>query len=235
MKQKRSIAAVPIKVENENDKATETKILDAAEKLFSEYGYDATAIRMINLIANVNSGAIHYYFRTKEDLFRRVVLRRSRIFAEDRLARLAACREDADRQPLLDQIIEAYVMPYTNPALGSPEERLRFARLRARLMLEQRNENDSPLREPHEAAGQRFVDALADSLPHLSHSEVQFRYLIMWSALNTLSAGLGRAAFGGQIIGEGDHPMVELQKMIPQLVQLFTAFFRAPSTEPASK
>ena len=209
------------------DDNTENRILDAAEELFSQFGFEGTAVRAINAVASVNSGAIHYYFRTKEDLFRKVIQRRGRILADDRLRRLEACREEPGRPPLLEQIVHAYIAPYANPALGSAEQRLRFARLRAHLMVEQRENDPSLLGNRHESTGQRFVDTLAGALPHLSRREVRLRYLVMWSALNTLSAGLGPIALGERILGEDENPVADFERLIPRLTQMFADFFRA--------
>lgn len=214
-----------------SDAGTEARILDSAEKLFAEFGFEGTSVRTINADASVNSGAIHYHFGSKEDLFRKVVHRRASILAQDRLSRLEACRAEDGRPPILEQIIEAYVAPYLNPKLGSLEERLRFARLRARLMAEQGQTDPSPLGKVHEDVGQRFVDMLAGALPHLSHREMQVRYLIMWSALNTLSAGHSRVALGSARPAKEEHPLAEFQVLVPELITLFAALFRAPSTQ----
>src|SRR5262245_60033108 len=53
----------------QTDETTRARLLDAAEKLFAEFGFEGTSVRAINAEADVNSGAIHYHFRTKEDLF----------------------------------------------------------------------------------------------------------------------------------------------------------------------
>ena len=55
-----------------------------------------------------------------------------------------------------------------------------------------------PLGQTHEDTGRRFVEALTRALPVLSPEEVRLRYLVMWSALNTLSAGLGFSALSGR-------------------------------------
>jgi len=54
-----------------NKKTSETRqtILDAACKLFSEYGYNDVTTRMIAENANVNLGGIHYHFGSKETLY----------------------------------------------------------------------------------------------------------------------------------------------------------------------
>jgi AcrR family transcriptional regulator len=209
------------------DEATKDRLLDAAERLFAEYGYEGTSVRAINTEASVNSGAIHYYFRTKDELFREVVNRRGRVLAAERTAALAACAEGPDRPPLIEQIIAAYIGPYAAPALGSREKRLLFARLRARLMADNRDIDSSPLGPDHEATGRRFVAALAKALPDLPAAEVELRYLIMWGALNTLSAGLGRAALGHAVERDPD-PIGEFETMMPRLTALFAGMFRMP-------
>jgi AcrR family transcriptional regulator len=210
------------------DDTTRTRLLDAAEKLFAERGFEGASVREINAEADVNSGAIHYYFKAKEDLFRAVIRRRAEVLSNDRLTRLARCGIGEDRAPMLEQIIKAYITPYTNPALGGPEERLRFARLRARLMAEQTDADPSPLGTEHEHTGQKFVQALRDALPGLPLREVRVRYLIMWSALNTLSAGLGHVALGQERGEPRKHALTEFEEMVPDLVTLFAALFQRP-------
>jgi AcrR family transcriptional regulator len=215
------------------DADTETRLLDSAEKLFAQFGYDGTSVRAINEDARVNSGAIHYYFRTKEELLRKVIERRGAILSQERLRRLEVCREEDSRPPLLEQIIYSYIAPYiapeTDEALGSIEQRLYFARLRARRMAESRDTEPVPFSSTYRNTNQRFVDTLAGALPHLSRSEVRLRYLIMWSALNTLSAGLGRSAFGES--PDSQHPLKEFESMAPKLIAAFAALFRAPEGE----
>jgi AcrR family transcriptional regulator len=53
---------------------TRQRILDAAEQIFAEIGYEATTIRAICERAEVkNIGAINYYFRGKENLYAETV------------------------------------------------------------------------------------------------------------------------------------------------------------------
>src|SRR6202007_473568 len=44
-------------------------ILDVAEKVFSELGYDGASTRMISGEAGVNMAMLNYYFGSKEGLF----------------------------------------------------------------------------------------------------------------------------------------------------------------------
>jgi len=47
---------------------TKQKILDTAEKLFSQNGFHATSVNKIAKEANVNKALIYYYFKDKNDL-----------------------------------------------------------------------------------------------------------------------------------------------------------------------
>ena len=73
--------------------------MDAAEKVFSQFGFEGTSVRMINAEAQVDSGAIHYHFRTKQDLFRAVIKRRGEVLSSDRLMRLARCTDGRGGSP----------------------------------------------------------------------------------------------------------------------------------------
>ena len=54
------------------DKNKEQAILEAAEKEFLEKGFDASKTTKICLLAGVTHAMLHYYYRTKENLFNMV-------------------------------------------------------------------------------------------------------------------------------------------------------------------
>ena len=56
-----------------NELSTEDKIFDAANNIFLLYGYHGTTLQHIATEADVNKSAIHYYFRSKERLYLKVV------------------------------------------------------------------------------------------------------------------------------------------------------------------
>ena len=55
---------------------TKERILDVAETLFMEHGYEATSLRAITAAADVNLAAVNYHFGSKEELFQSVLTRR---------------------------------------------------------------------------------------------------------------------------------------------------------------
>ena len=54
---------------------TRERILDVAERLFMERGYEATSLRMVTGAAEVNLAAVNYHFGSKEGLLREVFRR----------------------------------------------------------------------------------------------------------------------------------------------------------------
>jgi len=54
------------------DITTEQLILEAAEKLFLEKGFAMTSTTEIARVAGCNQALVHYYFRTKENLFQSI-------------------------------------------------------------------------------------------------------------------------------------------------------------------
>lgn len=58
---------------NANRRETERLILSAAEKVFAEAGFGGATMQLIADMAGLPKANLHYYFATKEELYRRVV------------------------------------------------------------------------------------------------------------------------------------------------------------------
>src|SRR5208282_604234 len=86
---------------------TKTKILDAAEKLFGQNGFDATSLRDITTEAQVNLAAVNYHFQSKESLIDAVIVRRLGPVNRRRLEMLDAAGPSAS----VEQIVEAFISP----------------------------------------------------------------------------------------------------------------------------
>lgn len=56
----------------ENDKQTEEKIFEAATDVFLDKGMDGARMQDIAIHAGINKALLHYYFRTKDQLFNAV-------------------------------------------------------------------------------------------------------------------------------------------------------------------
>src|SRR5512142_3230435 len=92
--------------------ATKVRILDAAETLFMEHGFEATTLRQITSAAGVNLAAAHYHFGSKEDLFEAVLKRRLDPMNVERLALLTRFESESAPRPLsCEKILAAMFIP----------------------------------------------------------------------------------------------------------------------------
>ncbi|MBQ2702585.1 MAG: TetR/AcrR family transcriptional regulator [Alistipes sp.] len=73
-------------MEGEDKQSKEQQILAAAEKEFLSKGYDGARTTSIAQAAGVTHAMLHYYFRTKEQLFERIVDDKFRLMAQSMLA-----------------------------------------------------------------------------------------------------------------------------------------------------
>jgi len=71
---------------------TKDKIILAAEKLFSEHGFEQTSLRQITSEADVNLASVNYHFGSKKSLIQAVMARYQSVFMpalDEQLSRLA--------------------------------------------------------------------------------------------------------------------------------------------------
>lgn len=92
---------------------TKDRILDAAERLFAEHGFEGTSLRRITAAAGANLAAVNYHFQTKDQLIQALVLRNigpvncARFEMLDRIE-----AEHAAPAPLpLEDVVEAFIAP----------------------------------------------------------------------------------------------------------------------------
>src|SRR6516225_5852882 len=90
-------------------KSLKEALLDAAEALYAENGFDGVALRALTQRAGTNLGSVNYYFGSKENLFRDVVGRRLRPINARRLQALeTALAKAGANPPKLEEVLDAF-------------------------------------------------------------------------------------------------------------------------------
>lgn len=74
-----------------DDQNMELKILESAEKLFLEQGFLKTTTGQIAQLAGCNQALVHYYYRTKEQLFERVYEQKIQLLFSNFIAEVETC------------------------------------------------------------------------------------------------------------------------------------------------
>ncbi len=168
--------------------ATRTRILDAAEYLFSEHGVKGASLRAIVAHAGVNLAAVNYHFGSKKGLLEAVFARRTIPISEERLEMLAQCRDGEGRPPLLQQIISAFLEPGMRGHHGGAT----FARLRARMAADASDDTRDLMARYFDHSSELFLNALADALPHLPPRDLHWRFHYMIGTMVYTMANTGR-------------------------------------------
>ncbi|MEW5912726.1 MAG: CerR family C-terminal domain-containing protein [Thermodesulfobacteriota bacterium] len=111
--------------------ATRERLLDEAEKLFAEKGYNAVSVREITKAAGSNLAAVNYHFGSKENLYLAVFRDRWRARAE----KVRRPMEELARQEKVTprQVVRTLAQAFLRGPLTA-EERLRHSQLIAREM-----------------------------------------------------------------------------------------------------
>ena len=205
--------------------STRERLLQAAETLFAERGFEATTLRELSTLAGGNLAAIHYHFGSKEALLESIFAARAAPIAERRLALLAACPRNEAGQLALEDIIEAFLRPgweLGTDAGQSPP----FMRLRARIAIEQKDVMRTMLSRAFDASSRRFIEELAIALPTLPRSELYWRFHFLLGVMNYSMANPGRI----QSLTDDACDPGDLREMLPRAVAFAALGFRGPPT-----
>ena len=168
---------------------TRSRILDAAEILFVEHGFDATTLRMITAGAQANLAAVNSHFGSKEALVEEVFRRRLTWLNEERLAVLDALEAEAAGAPLKPrQIVESFFGVAIRMAAASPGGRT-FMRLLGRTYTEPSEFVRNFLAEEYAAVVARYKAAFFKALPDVPQEEFLWRFHFMMGAMSYAISG----------------------------------------------
>ena len=95
---------------------TGTKVLTAAETLFSEYGYHGVSLRQITAHANVNLAAVNYHYSDKQSLYVEILTYRLLQLKTARLNKLTEAEDRALGAPVpLEELMNILAGPLLLP------------------------------------------------------------------------------------------------------------------------
>jgi AcrR family transcriptional regulator len=169
---------------------TKDRILDAAEALFMEHGFEATSLRQITALAEVNLASVSYHFGSKEELFESVLTRRLDPMNRERIALLTRFEQEAAPKALsCERVLTAMFIPALE--LGRDRERggQNFLRLLGRAYADPAPFIRRFLSEQYAVMIARFKAAFGRALPELPKKELSWRLHFVMGALSYTLAG----------------------------------------------
>lgn len=169
-----------------------TRILEVAERLFAEHGFEAVSMRDIADAAGVSVALLTYHFATKDNLYRTLFERRQSVI-DERLERLHAVNLSA--RNALEQVVAAFVEPQMQ--LRETADGLQFARLVAREAADPSSEGRGLIEEFYDPMAREFVDVLQKVLPDVPPDRLRWGYLLAVGAMSMSVLDQRVARFGG--------------------------------------
>ena len=169
---------------------TKDRILDTAEALFLEHGFEATSLRSITATAAVNLAAVNYHFGSKEELFQAVLTRRLDPMNQKRVDLLTRFEREVAPKPLpCDRILAAMFIPALELARDPERGGKNFLRLLGRAYADPAPFIRRFLAAQYAVMITRFKAAFARALPELPKKELLWRLHFIMGALSYTLAG----------------------------------------------
>lgn len=199
---------------------TKQLLLDAAERLFAEHGFEGASLRAITTEAGVNLAAVNYHFHSKEDLIRALFARVAAPINERRLALLDALEQAAAGKPVpLRKLVEAF----TEPVLQA-KSRGGFPVLMGRIYVEPGDLAIRLMKEQMTGIGARFIAAFERAVPRLPRVELAWRMFLLIGAM----AHVIGASKLLDLFMDGLCDTRDIDAVTRRLVDAGVAIFRAP-------
>jgi AcrR family transcriptional regulator len=209
---------------------TKARLLDAAERLFGERGFEGTSMRAVTQAAGVSVSAANYHFGSKLALLRVTLLRRVEPLNRRRLERLDALeREAAGRALQLEAILGAFLEPIFEEHANKGEVAAHFRQVAARLYSDPPEIVAAMKQELFAPVARRFVVALATALPNQTRQQItlgfQFTIGVM---VHVISGHLATAPNLEGAAAKPESAALTEEELLASMIAYIASGLRAP-------
>jgi AcrR family transcriptional regulator len=175
------MVTAPVAAQEQVAPDTKERLLDVAERLFAEHGFESVSIRSLTAEAEVNLAAVNYHFGSKEALIEAVVARRVTPINQRRMELLEEIDLDGEVSPA-EQIVAAFIDPVMDAAREQGEDN-RFCKLMSRCMAARDDKVSQLVLKQFPEVLARFVAEIRKCFPRLSNDSAMMRLLFMAGAM----------------------------------------------------
>ncbi len=193
-------------------------IMDAAERVFADLGFDGATTRAIAVEAGVNLGLIHYHFQSKEALFEQVVARHASQVNDRRRGLLHAVLGSGT--VTLEAILDALMRPTIELSAGDGQH---YSRIIVQIASGTDERSVDLTSRNFDAIAQEFIAALQE------HVEGLDRENAVWAYMNAISVGMLMIARTGRVgvLSDGLCDEESTEASIQRVVRYLAAGTRA--------
>ncbi len=157
----------------DSDKPVHDRLLDAAEELFCEHGFNDTSVRKIAAKAGCNLAAVNYYFGGKEKLYIEVWRHHLLIMRERIMTSIERVMSENAKKAYLDDLLKSFATAFLEP-IKDKSKAYRLIKLMDHEMVEPHLPKNMFLEEMIIPTFNAMQNALAKIFPRLDKSKVPF-------------------------------------------------------------
>lgn len=183
------------------------RILDSAEKLLADNGFDGTSLRSITSGAEVNLAAVHYYFGSKEALLQAVLARRLEPINRRRIELLDRLEgASGGKTPGMKAVLRAFMEPPLREIRRLGEAGEQFVRLASRAHSEPNPQVRAVFLPQFQEVVVRFVAAFRRARPDMGDDELHWKFHFLVGSMSHVLSWGGHAECAAML--GGDTPAV---------------------------
>jgi AcrR family transcriptional regulator len=162
------------------ESGSKRKLLDSAERLFADKGFEAVSVRDITQAAKTNVAAVNYHFGSRDELVTLVMMRYMGPVTDERFLRLGASERKWAGKPVpVEELIEAFVRPLVSQVRKSELSERLFYKLIGRIFTQQGDGLPAALESQIQQTVERFVAAFRKTLPEVATEDLIWRIHFM--------------------------------------------------------
>ena len=197
------------------------RILDTAERLFAEHGFDGANVRTITDEAQCNLASVNYHFGGKDKLYIEVFRRQLVHLRQVRIAGIEEVLKTQGSNLTIEQLLRAFAHVFLDP-LVEPSQGHRFTQLMLR-------ELSDPLLPANLLCEEMFFPVSQVLLEALHRLYPQLHQRVATQCIHSLIGQLVHVVQVRKLFirQSGEHPVLDLATMIEHIVRFSASGFQA--------
>ncbi len=202
--------------------STKEKILDVAEGLFAEYGFNDTSLRTITSKAGVNLASVNYHFGDKKTLVRAVLNRYLEAFMPEMKQSLERLNERDDYD--MAEVFEALRAPLRSLSELRPNGTSRFMLLIGRGYTDVQGHLRWFITNRYNDVLTLFTDSVLKANPNLTRETLFWRlHFTLGTCVFTMASSQALAEIAENDFGSKVDPKSVVDQLIPYLAAYVAA------------
>lgn len=203
-------------------RGAQERLLDAAEQLFCEHGFEGTGVRQLAAAARCNIASVNYHFGGKDKLYIEVWRRLLLKMRDERITSIWEVMSQSGGSPPLEELLRAFANAFVGSLADESKARC-LTKLMAREMLDQHLPANLFVKEMIVPTMTAIREALLKVCPGLEESRAP---LVIFSIIGQLIHAIHVKAMFEQN-DRDEMPWLDLPETVNHIVKFSAAGIRA--------